>query len=409
MWERAKSPNFEVDKVYELEIACAAGMKENEKVPFCQSPKATRSLLHPPSRPPRAKKASDVTDFNGHTSKKASKIRERLRKGSQFTHDKGISKTEKNGRENINFEITLWEEFEALVPPSGYDCEKSKEFIIHLQKLKLFQLLMGINDSYNQARSQILLMTSLPSINQPSAMRFVSVTAGVLGLNPMAHSSNYEVFMYSRTSGGQRFTRYSHLYCEVCKIKGQNKENCWKIVAYPIEFKYKKKKPFEGGSTVYNVIAKESPRNDVTQVEGTYKSQPWFIYGTNTNVHSQSQSAGSMDQIQSKLIHVDASHFTQEQYNHIVLNNGQVLKEGQGQQMMEIEKKINMMPLHELRVGLNKEPLQGPRPVVMTMVYEGVHEDPLVFLDIWELGKLRGATGKGTTSTTTVCGALGGT
>ncbi|KAH0680003.1 hypothetical protein KY284_021088 [Solanum tuberosum] len=220
---------------------------------------------------------------------------------------------------------TLWEEFEALVPPSGCDCEKSKEFIIHLQKLKLFQFLMRVNDSYNQARSQILLMTPLPSINQASAMvvgdetqSIVSVTAGVLGPNPMAHSSNYEVSMYSRTGGGKKFTRYSHLYCEVCKIRGQNNGNCWKIVGYPIEFKYKKKKPYEGGSTFYNVIEKESPRNDVRHVKGTSKSQPGFTYGTNTNVHSQSQSAGSMDQIQSKLSNVDANHFTQEQYNHIV-------------------------------------------------------------------------------------------
>uniref|UniRef100_A0A3Q7I744 Uncharacterized protein n=1 Tax=Solanum lycopersicum TaxID=4081 RepID=A0A3Q7I744_SOLLC len=48
---------------------------------------------------------------------------------------------------------TLWEEFEALVPPPGCNCERSKEFIVHLQKLKLFQFLMGLNDSYNQARS----------------------------------------------------------------------------------------------------------------------------------------------------------------------------------------------------------------------------------------------------------------
>ena len=65
---------------------------------------------------------------------------------------------------------TLREEFEALVPPPGCNCERSKEFIVHLQKLKLFQFLMGLNDSYNQARSQILLMSPLPSINQAYAM-----------------------------------------------------------------------------------------------------------------------------------------------------------------------------------------------------------------------------------------------
>ena len=45
---------------------------------------------------------------------------------------------------------TLLEEFEALIPPPGCNCEKSKVFIFHLHKLKLFQFLMGLNKSYNQ-------------------------------------------------------------------------------------------------------------------------------------------------------------------------------------------------------------------------------------------------------------------
>lgn len=32
----------------------------------------------------------------------------------------------------------LWEVFEALVPSTGYSCEKSKDYFVYLQKLKLF-------------------------------------------------------------------------------------------------------------------------------------------------------------------------------------------------------------------------------------------------------------------------------
>lgn len=46
----------------------------------------------------------------------------------------------------------LWEEFEALVPAPCCNCEKSREFVSHLQKLKLFQFLMGLNESYSQAK-----------------------------------------------------------------------------------------------------------------------------------------------------------------------------------------------------------------------------------------------------------------
>lgn len=46
----------------------------------------------------------------------------------------------------------LWENFEALVPAPGNDCDKSREFVLHLRKLKLFQFLMGLNDVYNQTK-----------------------------------------------------------------------------------------------------------------------------------------------------------------------------------------------------------------------------------------------------------------
>ncbi|XP_075095182.1 uncharacterized protein LOC142173485 [Nicotiana tabacum] len=64
----------------------------------------------------------------------------------------------------------LWEEFEALVPAPSCNCEKSKEFRLHLQKLKLFQFLMRLNDSYAQARSQILLMSPMSYVNQAYSM-----------------------------------------------------------------------------------------------------------------------------------------------------------------------------------------------------------------------------------------------
>ncbi|KAK4719853.1 hypothetical protein R3W88_018191 [Solanum pinnatisectum] len=59
----------------------------------------------------------------------------------------------------------LWEEFEALVPAPGCACAGSKEYVVHLQTLKLFQFLMGLNDSYLQARSQILMLKPVPTVN----------------------------------------------------------------------------------------------------------------------------------------------------------------------------------------------------------------------------------------------------
>lgn len=59
----------------------------------------------------------------------------------------------------------LREEFEALLPAPGCDSGKPKSFVLHLQNLKLFRFLLGLNESYGQARGQILMMNPLPSVN----------------------------------------------------------------------------------------------------------------------------------------------------------------------------------------------------------------------------------------------------
>ncbi|XP_055814317.1 uncharacterized protein LOC129883737 [Solanum dulcamara] len=79
----------------------------------------------------------------------------------------------------------LWDEFEVFVPPPCYNCEKSRGFVAHMNRQKLYQFLMGLNDTYHQARSQILMIDPLPTINQAYAMIVgdESQKAVVIGIN----------------------------------------------------------------------------------------------------------------------------------------------------------------------------------------------------------------------------------
>ncbi|XP_060182790.1 uncharacterized protein LOC132612700 [Lycium barbarum] len=63
----------------------------------------------------------------------------------------------------------LWAEFDSMVPPP-YNCSKSKDFVEHLQRQKLMQFLMGLNESYEQARSHILMTSPAPTVNKAYAM-----------------------------------------------------------------------------------------------------------------------------------------------------------------------------------------------------------------------------------------------
>lgn len=64
----------------------------------------------------------------------------------------------------------LWDEHNSIIPFPTCACERSKDFVEHLERQKLFQFLKGLNDGYAHARSQILMMSPEPSANQMYAM-----------------------------------------------------------------------------------------------------------------------------------------------------------------------------------------------------------------------------------------------
>lgn len=94
----------------------------------------------------------------------------------------------------------FWDEFESMVVPSpACNCEKSKEFLAYLQSQKLYQFLIGLNDTYSQVKSHIILMIPLPRVNQTYSMimndgnqkvvaQYVSAI-GLLGVAPGVEST----------------------------------------------------------------------------------------------------------------------------------------------------------------------------------------------------------------------------
>ena len=64
----------------------------------------------------------------------------------------------------------LWDEFDALVPPPSCSCDRSRDYIDHMQYLHLFDFLMGLNELYGPTRSQILMMNPLSNVGKAYAM-----------------------------------------------------------------------------------------------------------------------------------------------------------------------------------------------------------------------------------------------
>ena len=64
----------------------------------------------------------------------------------------------------------LWVEYDTLVPISTCGCPGSRDLNVFMHNKKLLQFLMGLNESYDQARGQILMMMPLPSLNKAYSM-----------------------------------------------------------------------------------------------------------------------------------------------------------------------------------------------------------------------------------------------
>ncbi|XP_015164907.1 uncharacterized protein [Solanum tuberosum] len=220
----------------------------------------------------------------------------------------------------------LWEEFEALVPSPGCNCEKSKDFVIHLRKLKLFQFLMGLNDSYNQARSQILLMSPMPTVNQAYGMvmsdegqRSIVANSGILGANPASSGSNFDMAMFTR-NGSTRYKKNFNVQCEFCKMKGHTKEVCYKLVGYPSDYNKFRKKEGQTRSNGYNTSARahnviiDSHFQESEQCDMMGDTSENVAEGTMSDYKGKSMESSS----QNRKTEMGLYPFTKEQYNQIV-------------------------------------------------------------------------------------------
>lgn len=100
----------------------------------------------------------------------------------------------------------MWDEFEALVPPPGCDCEKARGFFDYLKRHKLYKFLMGLNELFEKARSEILLMSHVPTVNQAYTMvvndecQKVTSSRSRVGLSSVTDSGVDPMVIYSRTS-----------------------------------------------------------------------------------------------------------------------------------------------------------------------------------------------------------------
>lgn len=259
-----------------------------------------------------------------------------------------------------------WDEFDAIMPCLGCNCPESMTYVHHFEYQRLLQFLTGLNDSYAQSRSQILMMTLTPSINQAYSMLIseegqrslgkviqpADVSEGVAfysnkgnhkpGSASYKPSTSYSGGTDSNSGGGfssgsgmvtgsdsnfKSKKSNQHLYCDYCHYTGHTSGNCYRLHGYPANFKHNFKKKFsnnfEGGGAA-NYAAGEYG----SQWNMNSSFDPGSYAGSSINASRGHQnpgvsSAGHLGENSSQILtsygtHANVPTFTPEQYHQIL-------------------------------------------------------------------------------------------
>ncbi|XP_070004583.1 uncharacterized protein [Nicotiana sylvestris] len=144
----------------------------------------------------------------------------------------------------------LWDELDVLVPLSLCDCEEARPSIEYLRSQRVLQFLMGLNETYSNIRSDVLAKRHVVTVNEAYAIVTQEENQRALGVV----DTHKEPLTILAGKGPDFRGKRPGIICEYCGYKGHLKENCFKIIGYPTDFKSKRKNQTrEGKVYTYNV------------------------------------------------------------------------------------------------------------------------------------------------------------
>ncbi|KAE8672369.1 hypothetical protein F3Y22_tig00111843pilonHSYRG00119 [Hibiscus syriacus] len=174
----------------------------------------------------------------------------------------------------------LWDEYTALVPFSTCDCEAAQQNTFHVAQQWLFQFLMGLNETYSAIRSQLLLMKPLPTVNQAYSM----IVQEELHRTQLSASPIEASVMFTTASKGNDRRRFSGT-CDYCKVRGHSRDRCYRLIGFPADFKFNKKKVPQAAMAVTSVPAVNGGPENGSIVSTTISAVPSFTSEHNSSAH----------------------------------------------------------------------------------------------------------------------------
>lgn len=115
---------------------------------------------------------------------------------------------------------------------------------------------------------------------------------------------------YGNYGNSHKFQKNFNLQCEFCKMKGHIKENCYKIVGYPTDSKYKKK----GGPPHHSTSSVSADSSTCTRLKSCYESE-----GCPSRLHSSRKPSALFIYTGTILTNSENAKWSSRRYQQLVL------------------------------------------------------------------------------------------
>ncbi|XP_070004414.1 uncharacterized protein [Nicotiana sylvestris] len=126
----------------------------------------------------------------------------------------------------------LWDEYDSMMPPPSCDYEKSKDFAVHLQYQCLLQFLIGLNEGYSQARSQILMKSKVINVNQAYALIIQDKSQKLVAESNYVTTETMELAaLFTARNNVPKQKRSWGIECDYCHGKGHTRDGSFKSKA----------------------------------------------------------------------------------------------------------------------------------------------------------------------------------
>lgn len=168
---------------------------------------------------------------------------------------------------------SLWDEYVALEPTVTCVCGAHKILVERDQKRKLLQFLMGLHDSHANVRGQILMMNPLPTVSQAYAyvkqderarqgpQSWLPEATPLINSVGSTGADNCKKFSQNKVAPAS--VNRSTIKCSYCNFNGHSREQCYKLIGYPPNWKKKDKSVASNPASQFRNL----PKANATHVE----------------------------------------------------------------------------------------------------------------------------------------------